>query len=170
MYHYTESGLDNVYLKNGYKIHKTVYGEGVSIEDTDGLHKAISKWLVEMPKPLNGAEVRFLRLEMDQTQRDLAAFLGTAEQTVRLWERNRNKAIPGPADRLLRALYLDYLGDFSVRRMLKRLAELDQAAQIKGRFHETPCGWKPLTAPPLGEPPSGGKSATSGRCGGPMVA
>ena len=59
MYDYTESGLDNVYLKNGYKIHKTVYGEGVSIENTDGLHKVIAKWLVEMPKPLIGAEVRF---------------------------------------------------------------------------------------------------------------
>jgi putative transcriptional regulator len=151
MYHYRESGLDNVYLKNGYKIHKTVYGEGVSIENTDGLHKAIGKWLVEMPKPLVGAEVRFLRLEMDQTQRDLAAFIGTTEQTIRLWERNREKAIPGMADRFLRATYLAYLGDLPFRRMLQRLAQLDQVEHVKGRFQETPTGWKSVKAPPLGE-------------------
>lgn len=128
MYHYTESGLDNVYLNDGYTIHKTVYGEGVSIEDTDGLHRAIGKWLVEMPKPLNGAEVRFLRLEMDQTQRDLAAFFGTSEQTVRLWERKRNKASLGWRTVACTRCIWTILGDFSVRVPLKVLA--DCPAQI----------------------------------------
>lgn len=142
-YHYTESGLDNIYLRDGYTIHNTPYGEGVSIVDTEGLHNAIGRWLISLPKPLNGAELRFLRLEMEITQRNLAAILGTTEQTLSLWERHRNKAMPGPADRLLRALYADYVKtDGSVRAMLERLAELDQIKQPTACWHETPRGWQ----------------------------
>ena len=61
VYHYTDSGLDNIYLQNGYVRHKTAYGEGVSIQNTEALHKEIGRWLVSLPKPLNGAELRFLR-------------------------------------------------------------------------------------------------------------
>jgi putative transcriptional regulator len=64
---------------------------------------------------------------MDQTQRDLAGILGSTEQTLRLWEKARRKAMPTTADRLLRALYAEFLnGNSSVRRMLKRLADFDQ--------------------------------------------
>lgn len=142
-YHYRDSGLENIYLENGYTIHQTAYGEGVSIEDTEGLHKAIGQWLVSLPKPLNGAELRFLRLEMEKTQRNLAAFLGTTEQTLRLWEKHRTKAIPGPADRLLRALYSEYVGgDGSVRRMVDRLAQLDQMERVEAHMRETAHGWE----------------------------
>jgi hypothetical protein len=36
MYHYTESGLDNVWLANGYTVIETPYGKGVSVRDADG--------------------------------------------------------------------------------------------------------------------------------------
>lgn len=152
MYHYTESGLDNIFLVNGYRYHPTPYGEGVSIQDTAGLHKAIGRWLVSQPQPLHGAELRFLRLEMEQTQRDLAAFLGSTEQTLRLWEKHRCRAMPRTADRLLRALYSDYVGgDGSVRRMLERLAQLNEGEPVQGRFHEINGGWKPVTTPCIEE-------------------
>jgi DNA-binding transcriptional regulator YiaG len=150
MYQYKESGLDNVFLEDGYHIHKTPYGKGVSIQDTEGLHKAIGRWLISLPKPLNGAELRFLRLEMEATQRDLAAIIGTSEQTLRLWEKHRRKALPGSADRLLRAIYSEYAGgDGSVRRMLDRLAQLNQVERVKVQFHETSRGWKPRATPDL---------------------
>ena len=144
MHRYVESGLDNIYLENGYRMHRTPYGEGVSIQDTEGLNRAIGRWLVSLAKPMTGAELRFLRLEMEATQKDLAGILGTTEQTLRLWERHRTKAMPGPADRLLRALYLEYTGkDESVRKMLERLAKFSQKEhQIKARFRETSRGWK----------------------------
>src|SRR5579863_188106 len=144
MYHYTESGLDNIYLEDGFNEHETPYGVAISIEDTAGLHKAIGRWLIEQPSPIRGAELRFLRIEMETTQRTLAAILGTTEQTLRLWEKYRTRALPGSADRLLRALYSDYgQGDGSVRRMLERLAELDQGErQQEERFHKTNKGWK----------------------------
>jgi len=150
MHRYVESGLDNIYLENGYRIHRTPYGEGVSIQDTEGLNKAIGRWLVSLSKPLTGAELRFLRLEMEATQKDLAGILGATEQTLRLWEKNRKKPMPGPADRLLRALYLEFAGkDESVRKMLERLAKFNETdRQIKVRFRETRTGWKQRNAPP----------------------
>ena len=151
MHRYVESGLDNIYLENGYRTHRTPYGEGISIQDTEGLNRAIGRWLVSIPKPLTGAELRFLRLEMGATQKDLAGILGTTEQTLRLWEKHRNKPMPGPADRLLRALYLEFTGkDESVRKMLERLAKFNETdRQVKVRFRETSRGWKQHSVPPL---------------------
>lgn len=147
-YRYKECGLDNVYLANGYRIHKTGYGEGVSIQDTEGLHKAIGRWVVSVPTPLTGAALRFLRLEMETTQRDLAGILGTTEQSLRLWEKHRKKAMPGTADRLLRAVYLEYIGgDGRIRRMLDRLAQLDQLQHAEACFQKKNNTWKPQEAP-----------------------
>lgn len=142
-YHYVESGLDNVWLANGYEHRKTKYGEGLSITDAKGLHKVIGRWLINLPKPLIGAELRFLRLEMELSQKSLAGIIGADEQAVRRWEKARKKAINGPADRLVRALYKECLGgDGSVRRMVERLAELDVIDAPKGHFDHTPKGWR----------------------------
>ena len=80
-YHYIDSGLDNIYLENGYTVHKTSYGEGISIQDAEGLHRAIGKRLISQRYPLNGAEFRFLRMEMELTQNALAGLIGSTEQT-----------------------------------------------------------------------------------------
>jgi len=142
-YHYTDSGLDNVYLKNGYTIHTTPYGEGVTIEDTDELHKAIGHWLVSSPKPLNGAELRFLRLELGMTQKDLAAALGLEEQAVRRWEKKRDGIFNPTADRLVRVLYTAYFqGDTLVKALVDRLSELDQIEHSEACFQDTNEGWK----------------------------
>jgi len=143
-HHYTDSGLDNIYLENGYTIHHTPYGEGVSIQDTTELHKVIGRWLVSLPKPLTGAELRFLRIEMGMTQRDLAAVLNADEQAVRRWEKAREKSFQGSADRLLRALYIEYIdGEGGIRALVDRLAELDQIEHIEAVcFQETTEGWR----------------------------
>jgi DNA-binding transcriptional regulator YiaG len=144
MHHYKESGLDNVWLENGYREHNTPYGRGVSIQDTESLHKVIGQSLISAQRPLIGSELRFLRLEMETSQRDLAAMLGTTEQTLRAWEKKRDTAIPGSPDRLLRALYSDYIGGKgSVRRMLKRLADMRESEQTAACFRETNNGWVP---------------------------
>jgi len=142
-YHYTDSGLDNVFLEDGYTIHETKYGKGVSIVDTEGLHRALGRWLIDLPKPLIGAELRFLRIEMDLSQKHLASIIGSNEQAVRRWEKARKKPIPGTADRLVRVLYNEYSGgDGSIRRMVDRLAELDQVGSVSAHLRETKSGWK----------------------------
>lgn len=142
-YHYIESGLDNIWLEDGYQVHETQYGTGISIEDTEGLHRAIGEWLVSLPKKFTGAELRFIRLEMELTQRDLAELLGTDEQSLRRWEKARDKPFNGSADRLLRALYTEYLdGRSSIRTIIDRLTSLDQIEQPTAHFEETESGWK----------------------------
>ena len=86
MYHYTDSGLDNVVLESGYREVNTEYGNGVSIDNLDALHLAIGKWLLNVPKQLNGAEFRFLRHEMDLSQARLAHLLGEKEQNIGRWD------------------------------------------------------------------------------------
>ena len=41
MYHYTDGGLGNVWLANGFEIKKTPYGEGVAFHNLDGLTRSI---------------------------------------------------------------------------------------------------------------------------------
>jgi DNA-binding transcriptional regulator YiaG len=147
-HHYIESGLDNVYLANGFTIHETPYGKGVSIQNTEGLNRAIGKWLISRPALLIGAELRFLRGELELTQRNLAGILGTTEQTLRLWEKNRGKPITGSADRLLRGVYAEFLsGNVQLRRMLERLVEFDRKKNEDAYFSKTNNSWKPLVDP-----------------------
>jgi putative transcriptional regulator len=143
IHHYIESGLDNVYLLGGFTIHKTKYGEGISIENTGELHRQIGLWLIEQPNPLTGAELRFLRLEMELSQARLAAIMGSNEQNVRRWEKARDHPIQGPADRVIRAIYSDYIGkDGNFRRMVDRLAELDRVQHPKAKLRWAKAHWE----------------------------
>lgn len=71
MYHYTESGLRNVWLKSGYVIRRTPYGKGVCIRDVAGPHRAISN-VIARKSSLTGAELQFLRKEMGMSQSGFA--------------------------------------------------------------------------------------------------
>jgi DNA-binding transcriptional regulator YiaG len=102
---YTACGLDDVYLVNGFT-RETVDGEQfTTIEDMDSLWKAISQHLVTKRKTLAPKEIRFLRNQMNMTQAELGARLRVSDQTIARWEKGE-AAIPGPADSMLRVLYL----------------------------------------------------------------
>jgi DNA-binding transcriptional regulator YiaG len=140
MYHYTESGLQNVWLENGYEIRKTAYGKGVAIQDVEGLHRLIGRTIAVRPR-LTAAEFRFLRKEMDLSQRALAYLLGTTEQNVSLWER-RGK-IPKWSGRLVKVLYVEHMdGNVSVTKMIRKLSEQDQRADEELRFEARAGRWK----------------------------
>ena len=143
MYHYTDSGLDYVYLQNGYEIHSTPYGEGIAIEDVEGLHEAITRWVIDNPHKLRGAELRFLRKELDLTQALLSGILGESRQKILRWERDRDKDIPGSADRFLRAFVKECLdGNSSIADQVRRIAELDEKMMAERvNFCETDTGW-----------------------------
>jgi len=132
MYHYTESGLQNVWLMKGYSVRKTPYGKGVAIQNVAELHETISRAIARKPT-LTGAELRFLRKQMGMSQGAIADLLGTSEQNVSLWER-RGK-IPRASDRLLKLICLEYLKeDVQIRALIERLNEQGGKAPAKLHF------------------------------------
>ena len=139
-YRYTESGLTNVWLANGYTIRKTKYGVGVSIHDMDGLHRALARALSKQPR-LTGTQVRFLRKEMGLSQRGLGELLGVSEQAVSLWERKGQ--LPKTADRLLRLIYVEHdRGNAPIRTTIQRINAMDSQDREQIIAEEAKGGWK----------------------------
>jgi putative transcriptional regulator len=108
-YHYTECGLDYVYLDNGFEIVETPYGRHVSIMEPSRLHREIGKLVVSHARPLSAQELRFLRIEMDLSIGVLSRRLGLAVQHLEKVERGEEPC-PPEADRSVRRMYLEWLG------------------------------------------------------------
>lgn len=145
MIRYTGAGLKNIYLVNGYQIRNTRYGKAVSVEDVEGLHQAIGLYLVENKSKLTGAELRFLRKEMDMSQKQLGQLIGINSQTIALWEKTGKVQAYG--DRFVRALYKGYLEeDVRILDLVKRINEIDRQITGKFIFEETKDGWVPNAA------------------------
>jgi DNA-binding transcriptional regulator YiaG len=109
MYKYTGSGLDGIYLKNGYTVVETSYGQGVRIENVDGLHRAIAAEILRQKTPMTGHQFRFLRKEQDLIQEEAAAIFRVDVQTIANWEKRGSQEIPGPPDIGMRAFYSAYI-------------------------------------------------------------
>jgi putative transcriptional regulator len=140
LYHYTESGLDNIFLVDGFTISETDYGKTVSIQETEDLHEQIGRGIVDSPAFITGAEFRFLRLEMDLSQRQLAGLINVDEQAVRRWEKARDKGVRGAAERMIRILYMQFVNDPAIRQKIERLAELDVLAHSPKMVLKKPPG------------------------------
>jgi DNA-binding transcriptional regulator YiaG len=106
MYHYTESGLPNVYLVNGFTVETLDGEEYISIDDMNGLHKTIANAIIDSPKPLTHQEFRFLRIEMNVSQKTLGTRFGVTEQTIARYEKGES-SIPRTTDAALRSLYME---------------------------------------------------------------
>jgi len=145
-FHYTMSGLDDVYLVSGVERVATDYGDGVVIQDMDGLHRAIGEFLAKHKKALNGKELRFLRHEMDLTQAHLGDLLRVTDQTVARWEK-QEVVIPGPEELLVRSLYLGHIdGRVDVRQLAEELRATDSPTIERQIFAPTEEGWQQIAA------------------------
>lgn len=143
LYHYTECGLPNIFLLNGYKVIETARGRSVSVTDMDGLHRAIGLLLVTSKKDLSGEEIRFLRHELLMSQSTLGRLLGVSEQAIRRWE-NGKINIPKPSESLLRLLYREHIHDREgmISSILKEIANLEEVIDHQLHFKATRKGWE----------------------------
>lgn len=138
-YHYTESGLPNIWLANGFTRHKSKYGAGVSIHNVEGLHRVIGRELALRPR-LTGAGARFLRKEMGLSQKALGELLGITDQAIALWERHGR--LPKTADRMLRLIYMEHTeGNVAIVATIQRLNELDADGDGEIIAEESKGGW-----------------------------
>lgn len=146
MYHYTECGLKDVWLLNGFKEIATPYGKATSVERADQLDQAIAGLLVEKPRKLKGSEFRFLRKQLGQSQVSMAQAWGISHETVAKWERTGN--LPAMADRFIRAYWNEVReGNAHIVALLERLGKFDAASNNKDHhdklvLKETRAGWR----------------------------
>lgn len=139
--HYKQCGLDDVYLMNGYTIHETPYGNGVRVEDVDGLHHAIARNIIRRKGLLSAKEIKFLRKLMGFTQADLARKLRCDTQSVARWEKGQTE-INGASDLCIRAFYIGReTEDVDLLKLADELAELNMT-DFPQYFTETADGWK----------------------------
>jgi transcriptional regulator with XRE-family HTH domain len=129
--HYTASGLNYVYLLNGFTVDNDPdYGRIITIEDERDLHRAIGLYVITRPRTLTGAEFRFLRKQMGYKQKELAHELGINEQTVANYE--KDKPIPPPSDHLMRLEFALWITPEDARAdLIKRMAEAIKARPRK---------------------------------------
>ena len=140
IFHYTASGLENVYLRGGYKIDED---GNLFIQNINGLHDAIGRSLIMKSAPLSGPEIRYIRHHLDLSQKTMGRLLGVDYQSVLGWEKEKRPISP-PADRLLRAYYYSFLHpqDHKLPDLLRDLSELDaKEAQKKILLEENKNGW-----------------------------
>ena len=124
-HHYRECGLDHIYLLNGFAYRETRHGRTVSIQDMDGLHRAIGAHLAKEKRALTGAELRFFRIELGLSQTMLGMLLGKSGQTVARWEKGQSR-LDATADRVVRLLYTQESGrNEDIRSAFQELAALD---------------------------------------------
>jgi putative transcriptional regulator len=119
--HYTQCGLDNVFLLNGFEWTSLQGGEeALRIEDIEGLHKAIAKAIVDSPEPLDAQTF------LDMAQRQVGVMLELTEDAVSLWERAKSP-IPRSADIVLRAMAQEHCnGNTRVSALIERFNQLDR--------------------------------------------
>ncbi|UTV98314.1 helix-turn-helix domain-containing protein [Marinomonas rhizomae] len=131
MYHYTECGLPNVYLKNGFTIENIDGEDYTSIDDMNNLHVAIAQTIADSHMILRPAEFKFLRIELNLSQKMLGHRFGVSEQTIARYEKGQSE-IPRTTDAALRSLFMEKLEKTnSVSYFLDLLsdAEAQQAAK-----------------------------------------
>ena len=145
MYHYTDGGLRNVWLANGYEIKKTHYGKAVAFHDSDGLTKAICQALAKKIGVLTGIELRYIRSGgMVLSQPALGKLMGIDGQSIARWEKSGK--VPRWADKLVRLLYAGHAqGNEPICRVMERIKTVERIVKQRIVVQEKRGHWTPKT-------------------------
>lgn len=131
-YHYTECGLDNVFIC-GIKRHVDDHGEQIlHISAINNLHKVIACGIVESSAGISGKELRFLRTMMGMTQEQLGGYVHHDAQSIARWEKGKSK-IQETSDMIIRMLAVEKLDlelHGSVEEMSAKCARSDNRDDI----------------------------------------
>lgn len=107
-YHYTESGLANVYIEGLVPFLDDDGDEVIQIGAINELHRAIAQGIVCHDMGMSPEELRFLRTEMGLTQTQLAEMVHRDKQSVGRWERGETP-MEGVIEAVIRQLAIERL-------------------------------------------------------------
>ena len=143
MYHYTDGGLRNVWLANGYQIKKTPFGEGVSFHNLEGLTRTICVALTRKAGLLTRAEFRYIRnAGMLLSQPALGTLMGIDGQSIARWE--KNSKVPRWADKLVRLLYAAQAeGNEPIAKAVERIKTVERLVKQMIVVKESRGQWRP---------------------------
>lgn len=135
LYHYTDCGLENVWLEGGVDEVDSPYGPGVAIHDLLGLHRCIAQCLVQKQGALTGAEFRFLRTELDLSQHGMGLLCGVNDRTVRKWE-TEDAVVVEPANTLIRHVYDERFNPEAAKNYEELFKLIQQFQAVDKELHE----------------------------------
>ncbi len=109
LYHYTESGLDNVYLAD-LPVYRCECGEFfASIPNIIELNSRIGINLIKKKTLLKGPEIKYLRKNIGLNAKSFADYIGIDKSTLSRWENNK-QVVDKSNDRMIRLFYAAFKG------------------------------------------------------------
>ncbi len=107
-HHYTECGLQNVFIEGLDVVVDDDGDEIITIPAVNELHKLIALGIVSHEHGMSADELRFLRTEMGYTQAELATLVHHDKQSIGRWERGEYD-IDSSAETIIRRLAIEKL-------------------------------------------------------------
>ncbi len=109
LYHYTESGLDNVYLAD-LAVYRCECGEFfASIPEIIKLNSRVGITLIKKKTLLKGQEIKYLRKNAGLNAKAFAEYIGIDKSTLSRWENNK-QPVDKSNDRMIRLFYAVFKG------------------------------------------------------------
>lgn len=134
-FHYTQCGLDYVYLMDGVEWEENEYGKFFSISEVEKLHDFIAHEIITSSRPIRGQEMLFLRKQLMLSQNCLANLMGITRVTIAKAEAKRIENVSPMMDRLLRIIFTlnnkDKKSLSVVAELLDDIAEQEYQRQLK---------------------------------------
>lgn len=150
LFHYVQSGLDDVWLTSGVEVVDSEYGKGFRIRQADELHDAIARSIINGTRRLRGQEARFLRVLLNLSQDGMARMLGVDRATVIRWERARERPLTVMQDIAVRTTYAARSkGDDFVLTVIREMQDADEKAHgdaYRQVFEASSQGWREKVA------------------------
>lgn len=127
LYHYVNSGLQNVYLSGvKYRVCEACHKQEADIPAPRQLLESIARALVEKHSKLIGPEIRFLRKRLQKPQAQFAMLLSLTPQRLSTIENSNEPEMEAVREKFLRTAYPILAEDDKLKLALDDRAEFER--------------------------------------------
>lgn len=121
-YEYNEIGFNGIFITGGFEQIPDDNSHVIKIQSARDLHLCVMRSLCECDASLNGAMIRFMRLELDISQAQLGTLLGLeGRQMMSFYELNKRKMPLVTQEALKRMVLAKISGSLSVQQFDKQI-------------------------------------------------